>query len=466
MKIGIVGPSYQERSLPFDAQRSVNLYAVYDKMGKEAAAMYGTPGLALFGTAGVGPIRGEFFSSNGRAFVVSGSKLYEIDTAGTATELGSLNQSSGAVTMAENTVQLAICDGSVLYTLVYSSNTFAEVVDADLPSAATVISLDSYFIVNQINAGTFYISNLNDGNNWEALDFSTAESSPDTLERVFTTVGQLWLLGKYTTEIWTNTGDSDFPFERVSNTKIESGILAPNSATEINNNLFWIGSEKRGNGIVYVASGFAPQRVSTHAIEQAIGRATDKANIRGYSYQEAGHTFYVLTDGGLETTLVYDLSTKLWHERSYLNAEGTHEQHLGSTYMYAFGKHILGSRLDGSLYEMKDDYFDDAGDAILRERIYTHLLDEDKRLRYNRLVIGFETGTGVQTGQGSDPLVSLQLSKDGARTWSDSFTAAIGKVGEYKTKVVFRRLGIAEQMTFRLKISEPVKIAITGSYLT
>ena len=70
MKIGIVGPTNQERSLPFDAERSVNLYPVFDKMGKEVAAMYGTPGLDLFSTAGTGPIRGAYSTAGGRAFVV------------------------------------------------------------------------------------------------------------------------------------------------------------------------------------------------------------------------------------------------------------------------------------------------------------------------------------------------------------------------------------------------------------
>ena len=88
-----------------------------------------------------------------------------------------------------------------------------------------------------------------------------------------------------------------------------------------------------------------------------------------------------------------------------------------------------------------------------------------KELRYNALEIGVEVGVGLQTGQGSNPLISLQLSKDGARTWSSWFTQEMGSVGEYQKKVRFRRLGVADQMTFKIRITEPVKVAITGSYL-
>ena len=133
--------------------------------------------------------------------------------------------------------------------------------------------------------------------------------------------------------------------------------------------------------------------------------------------------------------------------------------------MFVFNKHIVGDRRNGNIYAMSMDVYTDAGEAIKRERTYRHIIDEDKRKRYNRLNIGFEVGVGLQTGQGSNPLCTLELSKDGAREWLDVGTAAIGAVGKYQTKVSFRQLGIAETMTFRLSISEPVKIAISGSYL-
>jgi hypothetical protein len=464
MKIGLVGGSYQQSSLPFDAQRSVNLFPVLDEQGKEVAALYGTPGLSLFGTAGTGPIRGCFFASNGRGFVVSGSTLYEISGAGVATSRGTLLQSSGIVSIAENGLQLAICDGVTVYILTYGTNVFAKVADVDLPVSGTITFLDGYFIVNQVGSGKFYISGLYDGTSWTALGFATAESSPDTLLRVYNALGQLWLLGDTTTEIWTTT-TTTFPFQRIAGGKLTVGILAPHTAVEVDNALFWLGKDQFGKGIVYRSQSVAPQRISTEPIELLIQAATDLTNIRAFVYQQQGHVFYVLTGGGLETSLVYDLTTQIWHERAYLNTDGNYEQHRASCAMAAFGVILVGDRENGNIYTLSMDVYDDDGDAILRERIYTHLSDEGKRIRYNSLEIGFETGVGLQSGQGSNPLVSLQLSKDGARTWSDTYTASIGAVGKYMTKVMFRRLGIAEQMTFRIKISDPVKVAIVGSYL-
>lgn len=464
MKIQLVGPSYQERALPFDAQRTVNLYPVLDQLGKEVSALYGTPGLELFTTCGNGPIRGGFAAANGRAFFVSGGTLYEVSSDGVATSRGTLSTTSGIVSIDENGVQLAICDGISVYILTYATNVFAKVTDVDLPVSGTITFIDGYFVVNSVGTGKFYISALYDGSSWNALDFATAESSPDELKRVMNAVGQLWLFGTKTTEIWTNTGASSFPFERISGAKMETGILAPHTAVPVDNSIFWVGKDNIGAGIVYRATGFTPQRISTYAIEYKIQQVSDIENMRAYTYQEDGHVFYVLTGGGLETTLVYDISTDLWHERAYLTS-GAYSQHLASIVIYAFDKRLAGSRLDGKIYEQHLDLYDDDGDEIARDRIFTHISDEDKRKRYNTLTISLESGVGLQSGQGSDPLISMRVSKDMARTWSNWYDASMGRVGEYRKKINWNRIGIAECITFNLRSTEPVRQAWIGSYL-
>lgn len=465
MKIGLVGPTYQQRSLPFDAQRTINFWPIFDEQGKEVSALYGTPGLDLFASAGANGQRQAFTSSNGRCFFVGGSSLYEVFANGTTTNHGALLTSIGNISMDENSTQLGICDGTNLYTFTYSTDTLAKVTDADLPSSVGFLTvIDGYFIVNENDSGRFFISSNGDGTAWDALDFATAESNPDELLCVKNALGQLWLFGSKTAEIWTNTGASSFPFARISGAIMETGIAAPHSIQDVGNSVFWVGRDARGGGIVYRANGFVPEPVSNEPINIKLQDATSIEDITSWTYQEDGHTFYALTGGGLGTTLVFDLDTQQWHERSYNNA-GQLERHLGQCVTYAFGKQLVGDRRNGNIYDMSLDYYDDNGDEIVSERIYTHISDMNQRIRYNALEISMETGVGNLTGDGQDPLISLQLSKDGARTWSNWFTTQVGKVGEYFTKVSFRRLGIAEQMTFKIRISAPVKKALTGAYL-
>lgn len=463
MKIGLVGETHQQRSLPFNAQRTINFFPVFDKTGKETKALYGTPGLLEFGNSGALANRQCFTSANGRCFFVAGATLFEVSADGTTTSRGSLLTSTGNISINENNTQLGICDGTYLYTLTYSSNTFARVTDVDLPTQVGFLTaIDNYFVVTDAGSGRFYISALGDGTSWDALDFATAESNPDELICVKNALGQLWLFGLKTTEIWTNTGASNFPFRRISGAIAETGIIAPHSVQDVDNSVFWLGRDKYGSGIVYRAQGFIPQAISTEPVNILISQATSPENITSWVYQEDGHTFYALTGGGLETTLVYDISTQQWHERSF-NDNGDLSPHLAQCVTFAFDKQLAGDRRNGKIYDMSLNYYDDDGENIVSERIYTHISDMDKRMRYNRLDISMETGVGNENDV--NPLISLQLSKDGARTWSNWYNAAIGKVGEYLTKVSFRRLGIAEQMTFKIRISAKVKKVLTGSYL-
>lgn len=464
MRIGLVGPTGQQRSLPFNAERTVNLLPIIDQRGADTASLLGTPGLELFATAGIGAIRGGLQTSDDRAFFVSGSVLYEIDSAGTATNRGTLNTSSGTVTMADNGFQLGICDGAYVYILTYATNVFAQVTDSDLPLAGAIDFVDGYFVINEVDTGKFYISGLYDGTAWDALDFASAESSPDKLTRAVNFVGQLGLFGSDTLEIWRNTGDSVFPFSRISGST-PIGSKSPHTIISIDTSVYWVGHNSQGAGIVYKAQGFTPVRISTDAIEILLQRETSPELLYSWTYQQEGHAFLVISGGSLETSLVYDLTTQLWHERAYLEEDGTYSQHKGSCAIHVFNKVLVGDRENGNIYSLSLDVFSDNGDEIKRQRIYTHLIDELKDVRYSRLEIGVETGVGLQSGQGSDPQMSLRISRDGARTWSNSYSASIGASGQTNKTVAFRRLGIQSQCTFEITMSVPVKWALTGSYL-
>ena len=466
MRIELVGDSYQAWSIPFNSERTVNMFPVYNRDGRDVAALYGTPGLNLFTTAGTGAMRGAFKSrKNGRVFFVSGSTLYEVDSGGATTNRGSLNQSSGNITISENETQMGVCDGSTVYIFTYSSNNFAQVADQDLPTAGTITTIDNYFVINEVDTGKFYISALGDGTSWNALDFKSAETSPDKILRVFNGVGQLWCFGESTTELFTNTGASDFPFEKVSNGDFDVGILAPNSAQSIGRSIIWLGQDEYGRGVVYETTSINPTPISTPAIDILLQAATNPEEIVSWAYQEKGYTFYVLTGGGLTTSLVYNVTNKLWHERAYTNANGDFEQHRGNCCVFAFGKQLVGDRENGNIYEMDMDIYSDNGDDIVRERIYRHLFQEGDRVRFNCLEIGVESGVGLQNGQGSDPQIALYISKDSGQTFGTPTTESLGKAGKYFDTVRFRRLGVSEDMTFKVRVSDPVKVALIGSYL-
>ena len=465
MKIGLVGPSNQQNSLPFNAERTINLYAIADPKGKEVSSLYGTPGCILFATFGSGPQRGGFSAANGRVFGVSGSSFYELLSDGTASSKGTIDQSQGDITFAENGIQLALCDGQSLYIFNYTTGIFQKIVTVGLPSALTVTFASGYFIVNQVNSGRFSVSKLYDGLLWDSLDFATAESSPDRLLRVLNVSGQLWLFGERTTEIWGANGSSFFPFSRVNGAEMDVGIVGSYAVTASDNTAFWIGRDKQGSGIVYRADGFTPQRISNESIEKRLQEAPNPNDLKCYSYQEQGHNFVVITGGGMETAIVYDINTQLFHERAFLNEDGNYELPLATDCIFAFNKQLTFDRNSAKIYEQKLSYYSDNGEEIPRDRIFTHISDENKWIKLKNLSVYFASGVGTQTGLGVDPQASLSFSNDGGKTFGMQRLQSMGRVGEYQKVVQWDRLGISKIRTFRIRVTDPVEVTIIGAYL-
>jgi len=199
-------------------------------------------------------------------------------------------------------------------------------------------------------------------------------------------------------------------------------------------------------------------------IDRKLQALPDLSRLKADADREDGHTFYVLNGGGLDTSLVYDVSTKEWHERAILDDCGEFKPMPYDTHCVGFGRHFVGGA-NVKICHLSQDYYSLDGEPLVRERVYTHIADERNRIRINELTIGVESGTGLQEGQGSDPLLMMSLSKDGGRIYNGWREKSIGKVGQYKADIVYRRLGVAKQFTFRIRFSDPVKFMICGSYI-
>jgi len=468
VKFGFIGPSYEMRSKVGDGQKTVNLYPemVESQTGKNTVILHGTPGLSTFATVDDGPIRGLFKSdeNGGRVIAVGREQVWDVDSLGATTALGSVLDDNKPASISFNGSQYLIISGGKGYIL--SGTTLTQIADADFPAVVTMgCYLDSYFIVNEQDTQKFYISSVTDGTAWNALEFASAESSPDTLKAIYPNHAELWLFGSERTEVWYNSGNLDFPFERVQGSLIEQGIDAINSIAIVANSLMWLGASRRGSGVVWRAEGFQPTRVSNHAVETAIQNYSQTSDAVAYSYQAEGHEFYVLNFPAAGATWAYDAATGLWHERGYWHPALGFQAARGLSYVHAYGRHLLGDRETSTIHEMSLGTYTDGADPIRRLRRTPHISQENKRLYHHQLILDMEVGVGLQTGQGSDPKVMMRFSDDGGFNWSNTHTRSIGKVGERKKRVQFNRLGSSRDRVYEFVITDPVKVSLIDGYV-
>ena len=500
MKSPILGSSYVIRSVNAADNRLINLYPeVIAEGGKEPAYLQRCPGLTRVVTVGAGPIRG-LYSLYDILYVVSGSEFYKVDTAYTTTKIGDVT-GIGPVSMADNGTQIFIACNPDSY--IYNVDTlgFAQITDPDFPGAVTVGYLDGYFVFNEPNSQRVWVTALLDGTSIDPLDFASAEGSPDGLVSLIIDHREAWLFGTNSVEVWYNSGEADFPLTRIQGAYNEIGCIAPYSVAKMDNSVFWLGADARGQGIVYRANGYQGVRVSTHAVEFAIQQYGDLSDAVGYTYQQDGHTFYVLNFTNADTTWVFDAATGAWHERAAYK-QGDFKRHRGNNHARFNGDPHVGDYENGKVYVYSLDVYADDGAVQKWLRSWRALptgSNNLKRTAHHTLQIDLETGVGLagydfrdniflttennfvletESGQdiildfiattGANPQLMLRWSDDGGHTWGGQRETSIGRIGQYGTRAIFRRLGMTTKIrdrVYEISGTDPVKVAIMGAEL-
>jgi hypothetical protein len=469
MKTPILGSSYVARSPNAADARMINLFPeIIAEGGKEPAFLQRCPGLRLLTTVGTGPIRG-LWAFGGYGYVVSGGGLYQLDASYTTTLLGAVT-GTGPVSMADNGTQLFIAANGPSYIYNASTNVFAPISDPDFPGAVTVGFLDGYFVFNEPNSQRIWITALLDGTQIDPTEFASAEGNPDGVVAILSNFREIWVFGTNSIEVWYDSGAPDFPLQRIQGAYNELGCAAAYTVAKMDNGVFWLGQDARGRGMVYRANGYQGQRISTHAVEWHIQSYGDISDAIAYTYQQDGHSFYVLTFPSADKTWVYDVATNAWHERAGFSM-GEFTRHRSNCQMAFNNEVIVGDYENGKLYAFDPDVYADDGQIQRWLRSWRALptgQNNLKRTAHHSLQLDCESGVGLNTGQGSNPQAMLRWSDDGGHTWSNEHWAGMGQIGEYNRRVFWRRLGMTLKLrdrVYEISGTDPVKIAIMGAEL-
>ena len=447
----------------------VNLFPeAVPEAGKEPAFLQRAPGLRLVFSVGSGGIRG-MWSFGGFAYVVSGAELYKVSPDYSSVLVG-LVLGVGPVSMADNGTQLFIAVNPEGYIYNATTGVFAQILDVDFPGAVSVGHLDGYFVFSEPNSQRVWVTSLLDGTSVDPLDFASAEGSPDGIRSLIVDHREAWLFGTDSAEVLYNAGGADFPLSRIQGAFNEIGCAATYSVARMDNGLFWLGGDARGQGIVYRANGYMGQRVSTHAVEWQIQQYGDISDAEGYTYQQDGHAFYVLTFPRADATWVYDVSTQAWHERASW-VDGEFHRHRGRCHVAFNNEPLVGDYANGNVYALDLNVFDDNGSIQRWLRSWRAIppgKNNLKRTAHHELQIDMETGVGLSTGQGSNPQLMLRWSDDGGHTWSNERWASVGAIGNYGQRVRYLRMGMTMKLrdrVYEISMTDPVKTAIMGAEL-
>lgn len=425
-----------------------------------------TPGLKSLGDCPTpGPGRGLYLASNQVLFAAVGSGLYRVNTDWTMTLLGQLSTSSAPVSMSDNGQTLVAVDGSSFgWQVDLTSGAFSAITDPAFYGATRADFLDTFFLFNNPGTNQWYCSQ-SEAVTFDSLYIVAKSSSPGPVAGVAVLGSEVWIIGLNSgSEVWFDSGASDFPFQRVPTGVIPHGTIAAGSIASTGDELLFLGADPLGERVLYAASGFQVQRVSTHGVEEAWRSYSFVQDAIAYTRRQAGHTFYVLTFPTADATWVFEpaLGEAGWHQWQSLGADGRQHRHRVAWGAHAYNALIGQDWQTGALYLVSLDAYDDAGSAVQRVRSFPHMVNDGRQVLYSRFAADMEPGETA--GPGAPP-ISLRWSDTRGLSWGNPVTEDLGLPGQFDRSVSFRQLGIARDRVFELSWDAPVRTSLLGAFV-
>ncbi len=466
---------YVSTSKPYMEKRVVNLFPIIPAADAPTQrALIHTPGIVEQASVGGTNSRGVLVFSDGTPYRVIGNTLWSFDSNNVATNRGTISGTSD-VSMDSNGINIAIQDpngDSYFYTpstTTLETNNGAVFLSFGQSTSVTYKGVNYVYTTDEVFF-TGSARTTNDGKTFNALDFEDAEISPDNIVTSFKDHNQLYIIGDNITEVYRNIVTTGFPLERIPGAVISKGCAARNTVIEWDNSWLMLGGGKDEKPGIYQLLGSSSKKISTESVEQIIHSYSAEviSQARAFSYSENGNYFAVFTVGN--NTFVYDQVTSQrsgkaeWHERQSGITNGTGFQNWRAIHgVEAYGNIQVADDRSGLVGKLDTNVFKEYGSEI--ERFWT---TKPFLATGNKIFSGFVElymKTGLGNDDIEDPQIRFDYSDDGSRTFSNEISITMGKIGEYKTKVKWKRMGAFPlSRVLRWKTTAPVPIDIYGLF--
>lgn len=346
---------------------------------------------------------------------------------------------------------------------------FGQITDPAFLGADRVAFIEGWLIFNQPGTRTFYTTApVPYTLTFAGAFYALKDSSTDNLVTLFENNREAFLIGERTTEVWYNAGGTNFAFSRLPGIGPQVGCAAKHSIARVGLELAWLGRNEQGENVVVMTQQYSIQRISNHAIENAISSYPLVSDAIGDCYEDRGHVMYVLTFPTADVTWVFDTTTQSWWQRlSWNSSTGTYHRHAGNVFVNFANLRLWGDYQTGQIHQQDRTFYTDAGNVLRAQRRGPHVWSREdrKRIFQASMQVEFTPGVGLQSGQGSNPQAMIRWSDDGGFTWENEVWAPIGLVGDYKNRAMVFQCGYARDRVWEVNVSDPVPRDIIGATL-
>jgi len=398
-------------------------------------------------------------------FSVNGTSLFTTSSTGVSTNLGAITGTKRVVMADNGTILVIVVPGGDTFT--WDGTTLSQITDPDFQVSDTVVFYRGFFVFTTTDGKQLFVSNLNQPLIFDALDFGSAEGDPDRIITQILNHDELTVLGSETSEVFKLVGGAGFPLAIIPGAFGQKGAHSKYGTIAFDSTFLFIGGgENEKTAVWRKTSSSSSVKISDNAIDTLIQEFTadEIAEAFWMTYSQRGQLLAILTINSSRIpgrTFVYNGTAsvlggkQVWFEYQTGVTDG---QWRVNSEVEVYDKLLCGDSIDVRIGFLAKDENEDYGDVMFRQMSTAPFSQDGISIFSGEFEATFESGVGLTTGQGSDPIVRMDFSDDGARTFSSEFSRSIGKIGRFDQRSIWRRQGrFPVSRVVRLTVTDPVK---------
>jgi hypothetical protein len=434
MQIPLLNGVYSDSSPNFRTSYPVNLVPVPKSTGISDGYLRPADGIVKIGD-GPGFNRGGI-NWRDQLYRVMGTKLVRVAPNGTVTEIGDVG-SGGRVSFTYGFDFLAVTSGGRLY--LYDGTTLAQVTDPDLGTALTVVWVDGYYMTTD---GEFLvITELNNPFAVDPLKYGSSEADPDPVKSLLKLRNEIYALNRHTIEVFDNTGQPGFPFQRIPGAQIQKGTLGTHTCCVFGEAIAFMGSGMNESVSIWVGANGTAQKIATREIEEILATYTEVQLLTVFMQERTEGAHQFLEIHLPDQTIVFDAAASqatqepVWFIlRSSLVGLGRWEV---CDAVWCYDRWNVCKPAATDIGFLDKNLASHWGQTVGWEFGTIIVYNEGRGAIFHEMELVSLTGR-VQPG--ADPTVWTSYSVDGL-TYSVEKPARVGTLGQYDKRVVWLQQG-------------------------
>ena len=412
-------------------------------------------------TEGTG--RGIYASASlNKMYAVINNRIYEYDSEGDKTIVGSLETYTGDVFIDQNNAdEIVFSDDLNIYVYDGRTGVFTTLTPTDLGFRPGYLTFQNGYIISpDLDSNLWYLSQLNQATIWPGTaqfvgSIATKAGKARAAKRVPSRGNLLFVFGENVGEYWqdspTLAAAGDFPYQRNQTSNIDFGLINPATLDSNDHTTCWVAkNEKSGPAIMY-SGGSIVEKISTDGIDYRLSQLEHPESCYGYMLRLNGHVFYIVTWNLDNVTYMYDFNTKLF----FTLTDEKMNAFIPKRVAFFQNRYFFVSINDGNVYELGAqfstyDYGDDNVHDIPWIRVCpTFRLSDQSRFKTGYAGFPMQQGSFNNNVGDTDnvPRIDLSVSKDNGTSFGNYYGKELLPQGKRANRLMWYGLGYSNNIT-------------------